>query len=430
MNEKQQQLLDYISQNNLSPLAASMYVKHNADFSSEDRSAVLQHLSDQEQANFEKKREEGFEQRVSDRQKYVEETQAQVDAMTENLSQGSIRLENAKSAYENYGGSSALMMPTTLHGILFRPVQSAADTNYFTAMKEFDDLRRGSIEILKREGRVDLASAIKMPAYNSTEVMDDMFTAVVEKLAADTPGMAVDVYESARTTLGADPSQELQDLGDEYTEKSQLADQAYQFLNIAQGAPEHLTDVNFGNVLEAVQGLAIREIPHLTLSLLAGLATGGGSTLAQGAGFTAKAGMYGKRFLRMQKSAPAILNMITRGTAAYQRIANDPNLSNAQKYAHSSLMGVVEGAGDSFLAATFGLSGVGAKAATSEIGKAISRNAIARATAGFVGATSGEAVTEIAQELAAIQSERSILGKEVSGAEVLARVKEAGIGGA
>ena len=79
-----------------------MYVKHNADFSSEDRSAVLQHLSDQEKANFEKKREEGFEQRVSDRQKYVEETQAQVDAMTENLSQGMTRLDNAKTAYEEY----------------------------------------------------------------------------------------------------------------------------------------------------------------------------------------------------------------------------------------------------------------------------------------------------------------------------------------
>lgn len=429
MNEKQQQLLDYISQNNLSPLAASMYVKHNTDFSSEDRSAVLQHLSDQEKANFEKKREEGFEQRVSDRQKYVEETQAQVDAMTENLSQGMTKLDNAKTLYEKAGGLSSIGAGS-IFDTDYNPVESIANTNYFTALKEFNDLRRESIEILKNEGRTDLASAIKMPAYNSTEVMDDMFTAVVEKLIVDTPGMATDVYESARTSLGFEPSQELQDLGDEYTRRSELADQAYHFLNIAQGAPEHLTDVNLGNVLEAVQGLAIREVPHLTLSLLAGIASGGGSTLTQGAGFGAKAAMYGKRFLRMQKTAPAILNMVTRGTAAYQRIANDPNLSNAQKYAHSSLMGVVEGAGDSFLAATFGLSGVGAKAATSEIGKAISRNAIARATAGFVGATSGEAVTEIAQELAAIQSERSILGKEVSGAEVLARVKEAGIGGA
>ena len=91
----------------------------------------------------------------------------------------------------------------------------------------------------------------------------------------------------------------------------------------------------------------------MTLSLLAGIATGGYSTAAQATGFGAKALMYGGRFLKMQKSAPAVLNMITRGSAAYQRIANDPNLSNAQKYAHSSLMGVVEGAGDSFLAATF-----------------------------------------------------------------------------
>ena len=429
MNEKQQQLLDYISQNNLSPLAASMYVKHNADFSSEDRSAVLQHLSDQEQANFEKKREEGFEQRVSDRQKYVEETQAQVDAMTENLSQGSIKLENAKNLYEKSGGISS-MASGSIYDMDYNPVESIANTNYFTALKEFDDLRRSSIEILKREGRTDLASAIKMPEYSGSEVIDDMFTATLYSLGQAPVGAAVDVYESARTSLGFEPSQELQGLGDEYTRRTELSESAYDILKRYQGAPEHLTDVNFNNVLPAVQGLVIKEVPHLTLSLLAGIASGGTSTLAQGAGFSAKAAMYGKRFLRMQKTAPAIINMVTRGASTYQRIANDPNLSNAQKYAHSALMGVVEGAGDSFLAATFGLSGVGTKAATSKIGQAISRNAIARATAGFVGATSGEAVTEIAQELAAIQSERSILGKEVSGAEVLARVKEAGIGGA
>ena len=426
MNEKQQQLLDYIAQNKLSPLAASMYVKHNTDYSAADRSSVLKQISDQQAHEAARAKDKEFENRVSQRQKQVEERQAKIDAMPDDLSAGRASLEAAKGMYDKTGGLSAVLAPASPAGI----IGNVYNQHYFQKAKEYDDLRRESIDILKQEGRTDLASAIKMPSYGSPEVVDDMLTATFSSLGTGFAGLAVDALESTRQTLGFEPSETLEQIGDDLTKITNTTEQARDFLNYSQGAPERLTDLTFSNALPAVLGLGVREVPHLIMSIAAGMATGGGSTIVQGGSMGARALSYGRRFLRMQKTAPAILNMATRGSSTYQRIANDPNLSNAQKYTHSALMGVVEGAGDSFLAAAFGLSGVGSKAATSKVGQILARNAVARSTAQFIGATSGEAVTEIAQELAAIQSERNILGKEVSGGEVLARIKEAGIGGA
>lgn len=426
MNEKQQQLLDYIAQNKLSPLAASMYVKHNTDYSAADRSGVLKQISDQQAHEAARIKDEQFKGRIADRQKEVEERQAKVDAMPETLANGRANLEAAKGMYDKTGGFVAALTPYVPSGI----IGSAYNEQYFQKAKEYDDLRRESIDILKQEGRTDLASAIKMPSYGSFETLDDMIFSSFKSMATGFAGGAVDVFESARQTLGFEPSETLEQIGDDLTEITNTTEQARDFLNYSQGAPERLTDLTFSNALPAVLGLGAREVPHLLLSVAAGMASGGGSVVAQGGSIGAKALAYGRRFLRMQKTAPAIINMATRGSSTYQRIANDPNLSNAQKYTHSALMGIVEGAGDSFLAAAFGLSGVGAKAATSKVGQILARNAVARSTAQFIGATSGEAVTEIAQELAAIQSEKSILGKEISGGEVLARIKEAGIGGA
>jgi hypothetical protein len=67
MNEKQQQLLDYIAQNKLSPLAASMYVKHNTDYSAADRSSVLKQISDQQAHEAARAKDKEFENRVSQR---------------------------------------------------------------------------------------------------------------------------------------------------------------------------------------------------------------------------------------------------------------------------------------------------------------------------------------------------------------------------
>ena len=426
MNEKQQQLLDYIAQNKLSPLAASMYVKHNTDYSAADRSSVLKQISDQQAHEAARAKDKEFENRVSQRQKQVEERQAKIDAMPDDLSAGRASLEAAKGMYDKTGGLSAVLAPASPAGI----IGNFYNQDYFQKAKEYDDLRRESIDILKQEGRTDLASAIKMPSYGSLEVVDDMLTATFSSLGTGFAGLAVDALESTRQTLGFEPSETLEQIGDDLTKITNTTEQARDFLNYSQGAPERLTDLTFSNALPAVLGLGVREVPHLIMSIAAGMATGGGSTIVQGGSLGARALSYGRRFLKMQKTAPAVLNMMTRGSSTYQRIANDPNLSNAQKYTHSALMGVVEGAGDSFLAAAFGLSGVGSKAATSTVGQILARNAVARSTAQFIGATSGEAVTEIAQELAAIQSERNILGKEVSGGEVLARIKEAGIGGA
>ena len=63
-------------------------------------------------------------------------------------------------------------------------------------------------------------------------------------------GTAVDVFESTRQTLGFEPSETLEQIGDDLTKITNTTEQARDFLNYSQGAGERLL-INFSNALPA-----------------------------------------------------------------------------------------------------------------------------------------------------------------------------------
>ena len=414
MNENQQELLNYISQNNLSNQAARNYLRFNSA-AQEDKDAVLGVLDTQ----LEEQRQQAFQDTLDEKAKYEAQVQEDLDNIAPNIKEATQNLESAKKASDDYGMFKSMFWTDYYDG------QPDPYTTYLNSLGEFGKVRAESMRLLEEAGNKDLGNMIKAPSYGlSSSFVDSMFSMTGKQVA----GVGLEVADLFGSDRAEDLASAAETFGIVNAETKHKEGFATQFSDLTK-------DNFFGSVVsfmgDQVPNMVLTTIAAEMAMLSAPALFAGGA--AAGLGLGGRAALMGKRFLAIQSQAPSLLNMLLRSGGTYADVYRDPNLSAGQKYAHSFFAGVVEGAGDTFLSMLAGIApnpmkGM-APGMTSKFGKIIGANAVTRSGAKFIGASAGESFQEVSQELATMFSEETILGRDISGAEKLNRVKEAALGG-
>lgn len=414
MNENQQELLNFIYQNNLSPEDATRYVR-DLDVPVEDKQAVLQDYQQRQEKQL--VREE--EQRKKEEEARRAETQEKLDNIVPNLKSATQQLDSSKAALDEKGTFASLFWTD------YYADEPDPYTTYLNSLGEFGKVRAESMRLLEQAGRKDVGEKIKAPSYGlGSSFMDSMFS-MAGKQVAGTALEAANLFGSDRAEEFASEAETYGIINAETKHKEGFATQ--------------FSDITRENAFGSIVSFMGDQVPNLALTYLAAQGAIAASpalfagSAATGLSVGGRAALMSKRFLAIQTQAPALLNVLLRSGGTFADVYNDPNLSSAQKYGHSFFVGAIEGAGDTFLSMLAGVApnpikGMAPKM-TSKFGKIVGANAVTRSAAKFTGASSGESFQEVSQELATMLSEQTVLGREISGAEKLNRIKEAALGG-
>ena len=414
MNENQQELLNFIYQHNLSPEDAARYVR-DLDVPVEDKQAVLQDYQQRQEKQL--VREE--EQRKKEEEARRAETQEKLDNIVPNLRAATQQLDSSKAALDEKGTFASLFWTD------YYADEPDPYTTYLNSLGEFGKVRAESMRLLEQAGRKDVGEKIKAPSYGLGSSFMDSFLSMAGKQMAGTALEVANLFGSDRA------------------EEFASAAETYGIVNAEtkhkEGFATQFSDITRENAFGSIVSFMGDQVPNLALTLIAAEAAMAASpalfasSAATGLSVGGRAALMSKRFLAIQTQAPALLNVLLRSGGTFADVYNDPNLSSAQKYGHSFFVGAIEGAGDTFLSMLAGVApnpikGMAPKM-TSKFGKIVGANAVTRSAAKFTGASSGESFQEVSQELATMLSEQTVLGREISGAEKLNRIKEATLGG-
>jgi len=409
MNENQQELLNYIYQHNLSAEQAANFVR-NLDVTQEDKEAVLLDVQQRYQKKLDLQNEELRQQEIERRG----EVQESLNNILPNIRQATKELDEARAKYDEVGWFGNILQEAKT-GF----TEPGAYSEYLNQINESSKVYQEARELLKQSGRADLAKVLKMPSYGAWSGIVDITTLNLEQVVR---GLKTQVYD----VFGADEKAR------ESAEMSMAAGEAKYNIREMEEMAQQFSDLTLDNFLPSVGAFMGEQIPMLALLRGAGIVAGPMAAIPEGASLAARAGILGKHTLKLATTAPSIANMALSGGRTFAEIYDDPNLSPIQKHAHASLVGAIEGTGDMVLGAIAGVVPMGKVVKgplNSKFGKIIGANAVTRSSAKLIGAASAESAQEISQELATIMSESAILGRELSGAEILARTKEAGLGG-
>jgi len=410
MNENQQELLNYINQNNLDDQAARVYLRFNGS-SQEDKDAVVAVLDQRAQ----QKQDEQLQQAIHDKEERIAQTQERLDNIVPNVREATQALDQARAEYDEVGWFGNILQEAKT-GF----TEPGAYSNYLDQVLESGKVYQESRQLLNEAGKANLANMLKLPSYGSWGGIVDIATLNVEEMVRGYDAQLYDLF-------GADEKAR------ESVDLSQAAGEIKYNIREMEEMAQQFSDLTFGNFLPSVGAFMGEQIPMLALLRGAGIAAGPLTPAAAGTTIGGRAAILGKNTLKLATTAPSIVNMALAGGRTFADIYDDPNLSPIQKHVHASLVGAIEGTGDMVLGAIAGvvpMSGVlKGTAITSKFGKIVGANAVTRSSAKFIGAATAESAQEISQEIATIMSEEAILGRDVSGAETLTRIKEAGLGG-
>lgn len=410
MNENQQELLNFIYQHNLSADEAARYVR-DLDVSSEDKQAVLQ--------DYQQRQEKQIQREEENRKKELaakhEATQKKIDNIVPNLKAATQSLDQAREAYEEVGWFGNIIQEART-GF----TEPGAYGQYLDQVKQTADIYRESRALLEQAGRGNLAKSLKMPSYGAWGGIVDNTTLNAGELLYGLKAQGADL-------LGFDETAR------EAVETSQAAGETKYAIKEMEGFAQQFSDLTFANAIPSIGAFMGEQIPMLALLSGAGIAAGPLASASGATSMLGRAAILGKNTLKLATTAPSLANMALASGRTFADIYDDPNISSLQKHAHASLTGVIEGTGDMVLGAIAGVVPVGnilkGSAITSKFGKIVGRNALTRSSAKLVGASSAESFQELSQEYATTLSEESILGREISDAERITRLKEAALGG-
>lgn len=395
MNEKQRQMLGYISQHNLTPQQQAMFLE-NFDASQEDKQFVIDDIKSRETARVERQRADQIRQAEVER----DNRQVKINTALEDLAQSRKDFERAEDAMDNTG-----LLLRIAQGQNAWLSQVSPQRKYELAVASQADAVGRLHEEFYASGNQTLSDYISTPGSSALRQ-------VGQRLRSSSQGAIMDVFGYAARNAPdflKDVVKAEQKVKGDYRTGVQMmeevsAGKAY------DSFVDNLRNLDFSEALGDVGDMAIAtanmgatEAPYLAAMFLGG-----------------PQASFGLRF-----------------TQHYAEVEFDPNLTEQQKHAYSIAAGAVDTVGDAILGRSF--SGIGAiggalsKAAgrkiKSKIASKIYSNALARGATRTAGVLYTEGKTEEMQERALIGLEESILGRDISEADKNARIHESFIGG-
>ena len=304
MNENQQELLNYINQNNLDDQAARVYLRFNGS-SQEDKDAVFAVLDEQNQQN----QDQQIQKAVHDKQKHIAQTQEKLDNIVPNVREASQALDQARAEYDELGWFGNILQEAKT-GF----TEPGAYSEYLNQMNESAKVYQESRQLLNEAGKANLSKMLKLPSYGSWGGIVDITTLNVEEMSQ---GMNAQLYD----LFGADEKAR------EAAALSQEAGQAKYNVREMEEMAQQFSDLTLDNFLPSVGAFMGEQIPMLALLRGAGIAAGPLTPAATASTLGGRAAILGKNTLKLATTAPSIANMALAGGRTFADIYDDPNLS-------------------------------------------------------------------------------------------------------
>lgn len=368
MNENQQELINFIYQNNLGAEDAARYVR-DLNVPQEDKDAVMQDYAARQQ------REVAREEEKRKQEELARQQQLQV-----NIDEG---LEDMRAARDKYEAASFELDNTGIFDFL------GMETSFMTPGSAF-------MSALSPQKRFEAAKAAQAKA--ATDLQQNFYEAGREDLADMLQLPKSKFSRRAYGIVSTGSKAALYNTADFFSNNAAIEYQS-QFYRDAKAGINMETEKTAGELVsdlgDAITNLDLEKIPDL----FADIGEEAAMMLADQAPYLAAT---------LIPYAGVPLNFMMRTAQAYQDVEDDVNLTETQKRTHSFLAGGIESIGDNIIGKTGNYL---AGKAVSLIGSKLMSNAILRGATKVGGVTFGEGVSEGLQELAIMGSESVVLGR-------------------
>ncbi len=368
MNEKQQELINFIYQNNLGAEDAARYVR-DLNVPQEDKDAVMQDYAARQQ------REVAREEEKRKQEELARQQQLQV-----NIDEG---LEDMRAARDKYEAASFELDNTGIFDFL------GMETSFMTPGSAF-------MSALSPQKRFEAAKAAQAKA--ATDLQQNFYEAGREDLADMLQLPKSKFSRRAYGIVSTGSKAALYNTADFFSNNAAIEYQS-QFYRDAKAGINMETEKTAGELVsdlgDAITNLDLEKIPDL----FADIGEEAAMMLADQAPYLAAT---------LIPYAGVPLNFMMRTAQAYQDVEDDVNLTETQKRTHSFLAGGIESIGDNIIGKAGNF--IAGKAVTL-IGSKLMSNAILRGATKVGGVTFGEGVSEGLQELAIMGSESVVLGR-------------------
>ena len=386
MNEKQQELLNFIYQHNLNAQETARYIG-GLDVSQEDKQAVLNDYQARQQKQFE------LEEEQRKQEELARQTQLQAD-----IDQGLLDMREARDKFE---AASNELDNTGMFDFLGKQLAFANPATSWMSS-------------LSPQKKFEAAKAAQAKA--ATELQQNFYEAGREDLADMLTLPKSKFSRRAYTNLTSGTKAMLYNVAASVSDNQFVEEQSDFYRGVVQGVGME-TEKTAGELVDEM-GDAIASLDFEKLvSVMPEIAEESGMMLVDQVPYLA---------LTAVPYAGIPLNFIARASQAYQDIEDNPNYTETQKATHAFMAGGIESFGDNIIGKTGNFL---AGKAVSVIGSKLMSNALLRGATKVGGVTFGEGTSESLQELAILGSEKYILGEDFTSKDIKNRMYEGFVGG-
>ena len=386
MNEKQQELLNFIYQHNLNAQETARYIG-GLDVSQEDKQAVLNDYQARQQKQFE------LEEEQRKQEELARQTQLQAD-----IDQGLLDMREARDKFE---AASNELDNTGMFDFL------AAETAFISPGFAF-------MTALSPQRRFEAAKAAQAKA--ATDLQQSFYEAGREDLADMLQLPKSKFSRRAYSMVNSGSKAALYNTADFFSNNAYIEEQSKFYR-------DQITGINMET--EKTAGELVSDLGDAIMSLDPEKAAGLFVDVGEEAGMM----LSDQAPYLVSTLIPYIgkpLNFMMRTAQAYQDVEDNPNYTETQKRTHSFLAGGIESIGDNIIGYTGNWF---AGKAVSVIGSKLMSNALLRGATKVGGVTFGEGTSESLQELAIMGSEKYVLGEDFTSKDVVNRMYEGFVGG-